>query len=144
MNESGKIKTKGKYSNFTDLKRKAVLPAMKELYELYHEGLSEVWFDCVPYQRQGSKIISVLLMIYTKDNPKQGSRKIWEEGDEPLNPFEEFSDTSIRNGSSIFPFCSCRCTTNVAKSRKKMKLLLGSKRSRTLSSFHARKRLYRL
>ena len=32
--------------------------------------------DCVPFQRIGRKVVSVLLFIYTKDNPKQGLQKL--------------------------------------------------------------------
>lgn len=93
---TGKVKTKGKYSNFSDLKRSVLLPAQHELYELYHQGQSEVWFDCLPFQKQGRKVVSVLLFIYTKVSPKQGLPKIWDEQDEPLNPFESFTQASLR------------------------------------------------
>lgn len=96
---TGKIKTKGKYNNFTDLKRKVLLPAMKELYELYHEGLSDVWFDCVPFQRTGRKVTAVALFIYSRKSPKEGLPKLWEEGDEPLNPFEDFTDAALRTAT---------------------------------------------
>ena len=92
---TGKVITKGKYNNYCDLRRSVLLPAQTELYELFHQGKSEVWFDCVPFQRIGRKIASILLFIYTKDNPKQGLQKLWEEGDAPLNPFESFSDASL-------------------------------------------------
>lgn len=94
---TGKVKTKGKYENFYDLQRKVISPALRELYELYHSGQSEVWFDCVPFARSGRKVVSVVLFIYTKENPKQGLPKIWEESDEPLNPFEDFSEASVRS-----------------------------------------------
>lgn len=92
---TGKITTKGKYKNFCDLRKNVIRPAQQELYELFHQGKSEVWFDCVPFQRQGRKIVSVLLVIYTKERPKQGLQKIWEESDEPLNPFEAFTQAAL-------------------------------------------------
>lgn len=98
---TGKIKSKEKYGNYKDLRRNVLLPALRELYELYHEGRSEVWFDCVPFQREGRKIISVLFFIYSKNKPKQGLQKLWEEGDTPLNPFEDFTDASVRNTPSV-------------------------------------------
>lgn len=94
---TGKILTKGKYTNFCDLRRNVILPAQRELYQLYHEGKSEVWFDCVPYQRVGRKITAILFFIYTKDNPKQGLPKIWEESDEPLNPYEAFAQATLKS-----------------------------------------------
>lgn len=94
---TGKILTKGKYPNYKDIRRNVILPAQRELYQLYHEGKSEVWFDCVPYQRVGRKITAILFFIYTKDNPKQGLPKIWEESDEPLNPYEDFSQATLRS-----------------------------------------------
>lgn len=93
---TGKVLSKGRYANFSDLKRFVLLPSQQELYELYHKGESSVWFDCIPFQKMGRKITSVLLFIYTQENPKQGLPKLWEEGDEPLNPFENFSDASLR------------------------------------------------
>lgn len=67
--------------------------------------------DCVPFQRIGRKVVSVLLFIYTKDNPKQGLQKLWEEGDIPLNPFETFSDASLsqkgQSASSSIPYSDC-------------------------------------
>lgn len=93
---TGKVKTKGKYSNFSHLCSKAIKPAQRELYDLYHQGQSEVWFDCLPFQKQGRKIVSVLLFIYTTNSPKQGLPKLWDEQDEPLNPFESFTQASLR------------------------------------------------
>lgn len=94
---TGKVITKGKYSNFNDLQRNVIAPALQELCELYHNGQSEVWFDCVPFQRVNRKVASVVLFIYTKKNPKQGLPKLWEEGDEPLNPFEDFTEATVRS-----------------------------------------------
>lgn len=92
---TGKIISKEKYQNFCDLYRSVILPAQQELYELYHNGQSEVWFDCAPFQRTGRKITSIVLFIYSKENPKQGLPKLWSEDDEPLNPFETFSQASL-------------------------------------------------
>lgn len=94
---SGKIIAREKYANFNNLRKNVLLSAQQELYELYHQGKSEVWFDCIPFQRQGRKIVSVLLVIYTKDNPKQGLQKLWEEGDEPLQPFESFTQATLHS-----------------------------------------------
>lgn len=107
-----KVLTKGKYKNFSDFKRNVLIPAQQELYELYHNGKSEVWFDCIPYHRRGRKVISVLLFIYTKTNPKIGLQKIWEEGDAPLNPFENFTDTSLQSPKKT-PSQPCESTQSL-------------------------------
>ena len=103
---TGKIKVKGKYANFTNFKRNVVSVAQEELYELYHSGNSEVWFDCVPFQRTGRKVTAVVLFIYSKENPKQGLPKIWQEGDEALNPYEDFPGTKLQEAKPTTPVSS--------------------------------------
>lgn len=111
---TGKVQQAEKYSNFCDLKRNVLLPAQKELSELYHQGKSEVWFDCIPYQREGRKVISLLLFIYTRQHPKEGLQKLWEEGDEPLNPFEEFTGAALKQQAEI-PHCTSPATPELVQ-----------------------------
>lgn len=118
---TGKVITKGKYDNFCNLYRKVLLPALQELCELYHKGSSEVWFDCVPFQREGRKITSVVLYIYSKKNPKKGLPKLWEEGDEPLNPYEDFAEATL----TTHPSKSTAITGNVEQLLQKVEDKLG-------------------
>lgn len=123
---TGKVLSKEKYPNYKDLKRNVLLPAQKELYELYHQGNSEVWFDCVPYQKEGRKIVSLLLIIYTKKHPKEGLQKLWEEGDEPLNPFEEFTGAALVQKEKQAS-CSCPASQElVSQVEKKLETYLES------------------
>lgn len=111
---TGRVLQAEKYPNFCDMKRNVLLPAQKELCELYHQGKSEVWFDCVPYQREGRRVISLLLFIYTKQHPKPGLQKLWEEGDEPLNPFEEFTGAALKQQEQI-PHCASPATPELVQ-----------------------------
>ena len=123
---TGKILSKEKYSNFANLMKYAIYPAQKELYALYHQGNSEVWFDCVPYQKEGRKIVSLLLIIYTKKHPKEGLQKLWEEGDEPLNPFEEFTGAALVQKEKQAS-CSCPASQElVSQVEKKLETYLES------------------
>lgn len=119
---TGKVVTKGKYTNFSNLRKKAILPAQEELYELFHNGRSQVWFDCVPFQREGRKITSVLLFIYSKENPKEGLQRLWTEADEPLNPFESFTDASLREPKPPSPLEGVSDDTNSLLNRISAKL----------------------
>lgn len=92
---TGKVIAKEKYPNYSHLYRSVILPAQTELYELYHAGQSEVWFDCIPFRREGRKVVSLLIFIYTKSNPKQGLQKLWCEGDGTLDPYENFTQATL-------------------------------------------------
>ena len=103
---TGSVLIQEKYSNFSDLAKRVLFPAQKELYQLYYQGKSNVWFDCIPYQKQGRKIVSLLLFIYTRQRPKEGLQKLWEEGDEPLNPYEDFTGAALKQKEEQV---SCTC-----------------------------------
>ena len=67
---------------------------------MYENGFCNVWFDYQEGERKGrgGKVTSILLYIYTKENPKHGEARPWKKGDEPLCPFElhhEHKDNSI-------------------------------------------------
>lgn len=99
--KTGKIISPKKYPNFSNLNKYVIEPAQKELYELYFSNKSNVWFDCIPYQRKGRKVISLLLFVYTKEHPKKGLSRPWQAGDEPLNPFESFNTQTPQKNLSI-------------------------------------------
>ncbi len=86
-----RIITPASYQNYKDIKQNILEVAQKELYDLYSNGFSNLWFD---YQEgakkgRGGKVLSIVVYIYTKDNPKQGNTLLWQKGDLPLDPFEE-------------------------------------------------------
>ena len=86
-----RIITPASYQNYKDIQQKILEVAQKELYDLYSNGFSNLWFD---YQEgakkgRGGKVLSIVVYIYTKDNPKQGNALPWQKGDLPLDPFEE-------------------------------------------------------
>ena len=85
-----RIITPASYQNYKDIKQNILEVAQKELYDLYSNGFSNLWFD---YQEgakkgRGGKVLSIVIYIYTKENPKQGNALPWKKGDEPLDPFE--------------------------------------------------------
>lgn len=84
---TGKTIKKAMYPNFSDIRRYVIIPAQKELNRLHYEGHGNVWFDCLE-QRTGRKVTSLCLFVYTRENPKQGFPRPWQEGDEPLCPYE--------------------------------------------------------
>ncbi|MDD7303996.1 MAG: replication initiation protein [Bacteroidaceae bacterium] len=89
---TGKIVRKAKYSNFADLLRRVIIPARDELYNRYVEGNSEVWFDYQVGDIVNRKVSSMYIYVYTHKSPKQGLPRPWQEGDEPLQPFERVSN----------------------------------------------------
>lgn len=84
---TGKVIRKKMYHNFAQMRRRVIEPAISELNDLFLIGASNVWFDCLE-QRTGRKVTSLCLFVYTRENPKQGFPRPWQEGDEPLCPYE--------------------------------------------------------
>lgn len=88
---TGKLERRSRYSNFHAVKMNVLKKAQAELFLLYQYGASDVWFDFQPGPRKGrgGQVSSVLIFVYTKKNPKKGAERPWQEGDAPLNPYEE-------------------------------------------------------
>lgn len=87
---TGKVESKSKYSNYNGIKTNILLQAQKELYRLHTIDDDCIWFDFQPISKnkRGSKVKAVLIYIYTKDNPKKGPDRPWQEGDEELCPYD--------------------------------------------------------
>jgi hypothetical protein len=87
---TGKVENSRKYSNYNGIKTNILLQAQKELYRLYTMDHDCVWFDFQPLSKnkRGSKVKTVLIYIYTKDNPKKGLDRPWQVGDEELCPYD--------------------------------------------------------
>ena len=64
--------------------------AQNELYDLYLFHASNVWFDfqAGPRKGIGGKTSSIIIYIYTRENPKDGLCRPWQKGDEDLSPYE--------------------------------------------------------
>ena len=79
---TGKVENSKKYSNYNGIKTNILLQAQKELYMLHTMDPDCVWFDFQPLSKnkRGSKVKTVLLYIYTKDNPKKGLDRPWQVG----------------------------------------------------------------
>lgn len=88
---TGKSVRRAKYSNFNAIKTRILERAQKELYQHYKCGTDCIWFDFQvnPDSRQGRKVKKVILYIYSKDTPKKGEDRPWQESDEPLCPYEQ-------------------------------------------------------
>lgn len=92
--KSGELIAKAKYQRFQQIINKVIVPAQQELYELYRKGLCSVWFDYYATDCPNSKSSPTTLyfFIYSKKHPKSKEAALdrpWEEGDEPLIPFED-------------------------------------------------------
>lgn len=85
---TNKVISPAKYKNFNDLRKRVLDPAVKELNSLYIEGKSKVWFDYLE-NKKGRKVVGLYIFIYTNKKPKENGYLPWQEGDEPLEPFEK-------------------------------------------------------
>lgn len=87
---TGKVENRRKYSSYNGIKTNILQQAQKELYQLHTIDNDCVWFDFQPLSKnkRGSKVKTVLLFIYTKDNPKKGPDHPWQKGDEDLCPYD--------------------------------------------------------
>ena len=81
------------YANFKNMRTNILDVAQSELYNLYLRHHSNIWFDYQPGPKKGrgGKVSSVYIFIYTRDFPKNGLNRPWQDGDEPLSPFEKFT-----------------------------------------------------
>jgi len=93
-----KVITPTTYTNFKNMRMNILDVAQTELYNLYVFHHSNIWFDYLPGPKKGrgGKVSSVYIFIYTRDFPKAGLDRPWQKGDEPLEPFEKFTLSSLR------------------------------------------------
>ena len=101
--KTGELLEKEKYRRFKTMVMKVILPAQEELYRLYQENHSDVWFDYQVGDRYGrgrnGSPKYLIFYIYTRNHPKSTNPKKnhpWKEGEEPLYPFEEQHNSSSR------------------------------------------------
>ena len=85
---------KASYTNYRDIRLNILDVAQKELYELYANGFCNIWFDYQEGERKGrgGKVSSIVLYVYTREFPKRGEARPWKKGDEPLCPFEIYTE----------------------------------------------------
>ena len=90
---TNRVITPATYVNFKNMRTNILDVAQSELYSLYLCHHSNVWFDYQPGPKKGrgGKVSSVYIFIYTRDFPKNGIDRPWQDGDEPLSPFEKFA-----------------------------------------------------
>ena len=90
---TNRVITPATYVNFKNMRTNILDVAQSELYNLYLCHHSNVWFDYQPGPKKGrgGKVSSVYIFIYTRDFPKNGLDRPWQDGDEPLSPFEKFA-----------------------------------------------------
>jgi len=94
--KTGELLEKEKYQRFKTMVEKVILPAQRELYELYQNHQCDVWFDYEVPDRYGrgrnGSPKSLRFYIYSREFPKSNDSKKdrpWKDGDEPLFPYEE-------------------------------------------------------
>lgn len=88
---TSKIEQSKKYENYKNIRHFVLNAAQAELLTMYKWGASDVWFDYQAGERKGrgGKVSSIIFYVYTREHPKKGEQRPWEEGDEQLCPFEE-------------------------------------------------------
>ena len=88
--KTGKILQPSIYENFKDVRRYILNPAMDELLTMFRYKASDLWFEYDTRDQKGKngKVKSIVIYIYTRDNPKKGEQRPWQKGDEGLWPFE--------------------------------------------------------
>lgn len=88
--KTGKILQESSYESFKDIRSNILQVAQNELYDLFMFHASNVWFDyqAGPRKGKGGKTSSIIIYIYTRENPKEGICRPWQKGDETLDPYE--------------------------------------------------------
>lgn len=88
--KTGKVLQPSVYENFKDVRRYILNPAMDELLTMFRYNASDVWFEYDTRDQKGKngKVKSIVIYIYTRDNPKKGEQRPWQKGDDDLWPFE--------------------------------------------------------
>ena len=88
--KTGKVLQQSSYDSYKDIRSNILMVAQTELYDLYMFHASNVWFDfqAGPRKGKGGKTSSVIIYVYTRENPKDGLCRPWQMGDEELYPYE--------------------------------------------------------
>ena len=88
--KTGKVLQQSSYDSYKDIRSNILMVAQTELYDLYMFHASNVWFDfqAGPRKGKGGKTSSVIIYVYTRENPKDGLCRPWQKGDEELYPYE--------------------------------------------------------
>lgn len=92
---------------YADIERRILRPCREELYKLYKEGISHVWFDYHPrHEGPQGTVTDIDIFFYTSEHPKSADaekNRPWTEGDEELNPFErKATPEELRNNRRSF------------------------------------------
>lgn len=97
--KTGELLEKEKYQRFKTMVEKVILPAQRELYELYQNNQCDVWFDFEVADRYGrgrnGSPRNLRFYVYSREFPKSKDAdkdRPWQEGDTPLFPFEKKDD----------------------------------------------------
>ena len=105
---TGEVIEKEKYQRFKTMVEKVVLTAQRELFELYEINKCDVWFDFEVSDRYGrgrnGSPKSLRFYIYSREHPKSKDATLdrpWQEGDEPLYPYEEHPKKSITTHKKV-------------------------------------------
>ena len=82
--KTGKVLQESSYESFKDIRSNILQVAQNELYDLYMFHASNVWFDyqAGPRKGKGGKTSSIIIYVYTRENPKEGICRPWQKGDE--------------------------------------------------------------
>ena len=80
VKKTGKVLQESSYESFKDIRSNILQVAQNELYDLFMFHASNVWFDyqAGPRKGKGGKTSSIIIYIYTRENPKEG--KVLEDG----------------------------------------------------------------
>lgn len=88
--KTGKVLQESAYESYKDIRSNILKVAQNELYDLFMFHASNVWFDyqAGPRKGKGGKTSSIIIYVYTRENPKKGLCRPWQKGDEVLDPYE--------------------------------------------------------
>ena len=88
--KTGKVLQESSYESYKDIRSNILQIAQNELYDLFMFHASNVWFDyqAGPRKGKGGKTSSIIIYVYTRENPKEGLCRPWQKGDEALDPYE--------------------------------------------------------
>ena len=86
--KTGKVLQESSYESYKDIRSNILQVAQNELYDLYLFHASNVWFDfqAGPRKGIGGKTSSIIIYIYTRENPKEYGLSI----EPPKNYFPPF------------------------------------------------------
>jgi hypothetical protein len=88
--KTGRVLQESSYESYKDIRSNILQVAQNELYDLFMFHASNVWFDyqAGPRKGKGGKTSSIIIYVYTRENPKEGLCRPWQKGDEELWPYE--------------------------------------------------------